>query len=89
VSDTLVQKMSGHILICLQFGPFVKSLDIFGHIYNVRSVRTFMEKKFEMSGQNKSLDISGQSANVRTSEPKSKGSGKQPTIITMIHDAAE
>jgi hypothetical protein len=45
VSDTLVQKMSGHLSICPEFGPFVKSLDIFGHIYNVRSVRIFMDKK--------------------------------------------
>jgi hypothetical protein len=48
-------------------------------------------KMFEMSGQNKSLDISGQSANVQTSEPISgqsanvrtsepKGSGEQQSL---------
>jgi hypothetical protein len=33
-----------HFSICLKFGPFVKASDIFGHIYDVRTVRMFMDK---------------------------------------------
>jgi hypothetical protein len=33
VSDTLVQKMSGHFSICPEFGPFVKSLWIYLDIF--------------------------------------------------------
>jgi hypothetical protein len=102
VSDTLVQKMSGHISICPGLDRLLSLwtyLDIFimsgqsGHLWT---------KKFEMSGQNKSLDNSGQSANIRTYfrtvrkcpdiRTYSKGSGEQQSSHNdtgTVHDAAE